>query len=149
MQYRHTQRGWVHYVLYGTALLMLGVAWFVRGDPLAFWIPIGTGLLTGALGPAFHHLTVCDEVDCLVVRYGPLPLFGKRIRYDEITQIDADRMTLLDGWDNPYFLRRGWTYNIHGFDCVKLTLRRRVIRVGSDDVENLVEFLRTRMKPHA
>ncbi|NQU23982.1 MAG: hypothetical protein HQ567_22090 [Candidatus Nealsonbacteria bacterium] len=144
MQYRHTQRGWVHYILYATTVLMLGVAWGARGDPVAFWILIGTGLLTGALGPTFHHLTVCDEVDCLAVRYGPLPMFGKRIRYDEITQIDADRTTLLDGWGIHYFPGRGWTYNISGFDCVKLTMGRRVIRVGSDDVENLTEFLRQR-----
>ena len=34
------------------------------------------------------------------------------------------------------------TYNLWGFDCVKLEVRNRVIRIGSDDVENLVEFLR-------
>jgi hypothetical protein len=40
-----------------------------------------------------------------------------------------------------YFLGRGWTYNIWGFGCVKLTLGRKVIRVGTDDADELAKFL--------
>ena len=44
-----------------------------------------------------------------------------------------------------YFPGRGTTYNLWGFGCVKLWLGTKVIRVGSDDVENLVAFLRTKV----
>lgn len=50
----------------------------------------------------------------------------------------------MDGWGIHYILGRGWTYNLWGFGCVKLTLGRKVVRVGSDDVENLVEFLKAK-----
>ena len=33
---------------------------------------------------------------------------------------------------------RGWTYNLWGFDCVKLTLGRKIIRVGTNDAEGRV-----------
>ena len=52
---------------------------------------------------------------------------------------------LLEGWGIHWTPGRGWTYNIWGYDCVKLSLDRGTIRVGSDDVENLVSFLRERI----
>jgi hypothetical protein len=36
------------------------------------------------------------------------------------------------------------TYNLWGFDCVKLTLGQKIVRVGTDDAENLAKFLRER-----
>ena len=71
-------------------------------------------------------------------------MFGKRIPYGEITAVEADRTKFLDGWGVHWVPGRGWTYNIWGYDCVKLTLGKRVIRVGSDDVGNLLGFLRTK-----
>ena len=48
----------------------------------------------------------------------------------------------IDGWGIHYILVCGWTYNIWGFACVKLTLGRKSIRVGADDAEGLVKFIR-------
>ena len=45
------------------------------------------------------------------------------------------------GWGIHYFPGRGWTYNIWGFACVKLTLGRKIIRVGTDDADGLARFL--------
>ena len=41
----------------------------------------------------------------------------------------------------PFMPGRGWTYNIWGFACVKLTLGRKIIRVGADDADELAKFL--------
>jgi hypothetical protein len=71
-----------------------------------------------------------------------LPVFRKRIRYLDITLVQPGHISMIDGWGIHYLPGRGWTYSLWGFDCVKLTLGRKVIRMGSDDVENLVEFLR-------
>ena len=87
-------------------------------------------------------LTVRDEGQWLALRYGPLPLLRKRIRYAEITAVEPARSSVIDGWGIHYVFGRGWTYNLWGFGCVKLTLGKKVIRVGTDDVENLTEFLR-------
>ncbi len=54
---------------------------------------------------------------------------------------------MIDGWGIHYILGRGWTYNLWGFGCVKLTLGKKVIRVGTDDVENLAQFLRGKVQP--
>ena len=59
---------------------------------------------------------------------------------------DSKPETLLDGWGIHYMLGRGWTYNLWGRDCAKITLGRRIIRVGTDDVKNLVACLREKIR---
>ena len=89
----------------------------------------------------FGSLTIRDEGECLALRFGPLPVIRKGIRYADIAGGRAGR-TDHRRLGNPLLPGRGWTYNLWGFGCVKLTLGRKVIRVGTDDAENLVEFLR-------
>ena len=97
------------------------------------------------IGLSFMQLTVRDEQDALAVRFGPLPLFFTRIPYDKIRSVEPDRTTLLDGWGIHYLPGRGTTFNIWGFHCVRVELENRTIRIGTDDVENLVAFLRQRI----
>ena len=72
---------------------------------------------------------------------------GKRktIRYADITGVEVGRTRIIDGWGVHYVPRRGWTYNLWGFGCVKLTLGRKIIRVGTDDAEELVNVVREKM----
>ncbi len=93
-------------------------------------IYLGSAALFILLALMSATLTVRDEGEWLAVRYGPLPVFRKRIRYANITSVE------------PYRIGER-LYRLLGCDYyVKLTLVRKIIRVGSDDVENLVEFLR-------
>jgi hypothetical protein len=78
----------------------------------------------------------------LSLRCGPLPVIRKRIRYADITGVEVGRTKVIDGWGIHYIPGRGWTYNLWGFGCVKLTLGRKISRVGSDDVEGLAEVVR-------
>ena len=146
--YQHTQTGPLHFLLYAIGLAMLVAAWFARGEPVALWVLSIVGVLMWVFAFSFHHMTVEDEIDSLAIRFGPLPLLHKRIAYDRITSVESGRTSLVDGWGIHYVPGRGWTYNIWGFGCAKLTLGGKVIRVGSDDVENLVRFLQTRINDH-
>ena len=74
--------------------------------------------------------------------HAQVSLLRKRIRYADITGVEIGRTGIIDGWGIHYIPGRGWTYNLWGFDCVKLTLGRKIIRVGTDDAEDLVKFLR-------
>ena len=86
-------------------------------------------------GLMFGSLTISDEGEWLALRFGPLPVLRKTIRYADITGVEVGRTTIIDGWGIHYMPGRGWTYNIWGFGCVKLTLGRKIIRVGTDDAE--------------
>jgi hypothetical protein len=145
MQYEHTQHGPLHRIFLAVAVLMLAAAWLVRSEPKVAAINLviaGIFLLTAMM---FASLTVRDQVERLAVRFGPLPVFRRYIRYADIKCVQPDRTSLLDGLGIHYIPGRGWTYNLWGYDCVKLTLDHKVIRVGSDDVENLVKFLQQKI----
>ncbi len=92
-------------------------------------------------GLMFGSLRVRDEGEWLALRYGPLPVFRKRILYADITAVEPGQTSIIDGWGIHYVIGRGCTYNLWGFGCVKLTLGTKVIRVGSDDVNGLADFL--------
>lgn len=144
MRYDHTQTAPLHLILYAALAIDLGFAWAFRTHPAIFGLLFGAVcLLLAAL--SFGHLTVRDEEDCLAIRYGPLPIFRKRIPYSEITSVEPGRSAVIDGWGIHWVPGRGTTYNLWGFGCVVLKVGKRVIRVGSDDVENLVEFLRGKL----
>jgi len=141
MTYARTQHGRWHYVLLVLALATCGGAWLARSQPPVVGILMGIAAIFALCGLVFGSLTVSDEGDCLAIRFGPLPLLWKRIRYADITAIEVGRTRFIDGWGLHYMPWRGWTFNIWGFACVKLTLGRKVIRVGTDDAEGLAKFL--------
>lgn len=143
--YHHTQTGPWSLVLLAFGLFMFATAWTTRHETLALLIFPPAGVLTLVLAASFHDLTVADVGEHLSIRFGPMPLFQKTIRYDEITGVEVGRTILLDGWGVHLSVRGGWVWNIWGRDCVVIRRRRRVLRLGSDEAENLAGFLKGRI----
>ena len=137
----------MHYILWAVVTVEVVFAWLFRGQPVIVLL-MGIGVALGLFNFCFMHLRVEDEGDWLAVRYGPVPLFSKRIRYSDITSVDPARSLFIDGWGIHYLPWRGWTYNLWGFDCVELRVDQKQICIGSDDVPNLVEFLKTKVGTH-
>jgi hypothetical protein len=109
-------------------------------------LPIALGVIVFVvLGTSFHQLTIVDEGRQLVIRFGPFPLFRRKIWYEEIVDAEQGRTTLLAGWGIHWTPWSGWVWNIWGFDCVVLRLKKGTLKVGTDDPEGLVEFLKNRM----
>ena len=107
-------------------------------------LAVAVAILLG-LGPCFHSLTVADEGDHLAIRFGPLPLFQKGIRYDSIRPVRIGKTTLLDGWGLHWsILQRGWVWNVWGWDCVVIRHGGSTL-LGTNDPENLAAFLRSKI----
>jgi hypothetical protein len=139
--YSHTQKAPLCLLLYGSALLCFALAWMVGSAPGSI-IAAAVGLLIALLAPAFHHLTVEDQGDRLAIRFGPLPLFRKTVRYTDSEKIEVGRTLILDGWGIHYSVRGGWVWNLWGRDCVVLRLKNGgVLRIGTDDAPNLARYL--------
>ena len=143
--YRHTQKGPWSLLLYVLGVVFLAVGWSIPLLPLQITFLI-TGVLIFLLGMSFHHLTVADEGTQLSIRFGPFPLFRKRIDYGDISAVEKGRTTILDGWGIHLSLRGGWVWNIWGRDCVVIQLKRGIIRVGTDDPDGLLAVLKDRME---
>jgi hypothetical protein len=111
----------------------------------AAWILLGCGGLMGILVFSFSELTVRDEGEALSIRFGPWPLWGRRIPYASIRDPRPARSRLIDGWGIHWAPGRGWTWNLWTFDCVEMRVDGRLFRVGTDDKERLAAFLQERV----
>jgi hypothetical protein len=143
--YDHTQHGSWHRILFVMAGMMLIGAWVAHEELAVVVLLLATTAILLLFALMFGSLTIRDEGEWLALRYGPLHVFRKRIRYADITAVEPGRTSIIDGWGIHYILGRGWTYNLWGFGCVKLTLGRTVVRVGSDDADSLTAFLRNKL----
>lgn len=147
MTYSHTQQGpWCWFLYLVSAAELTAAYWAFQETPPWVGLILATaGVLVGLLGASFHHLTVADEVDRLAIRFGPAPLFRRLVPYTDIVSVETGRTTFLDGWGIHYSLRGGWVWNLWGWDCVKLTLKKGKLFVGTDDPGGLADFLRSRV----
>lgn len=140
-EYSHTQKAPLSAVLYGAALTCFVFGW-LAGESPGIYIAGGAGLLIALLAPGFHHLTVEDRGDVLAIRFGPLPLFGRTVRYADVERAVVGRTLLLDGWGIHYSLRGGWVWNLWGRSCVVVRFKQGgVLRIGTDEAEALARFL--------
>lgn len=144
MSYCHRQRGPLYVLVFAAAAAVLIAAWFMRHVPLAAAAMVAVAGLVALLGFSFVHLTVRDAGEYLVVRFGPLPLFGTRIAYRDVIDVQPGRSTVIDGWGVHWLPGRGWIFNIWGFDCVVVRMHDRTVRIGSDDARGLAEFIKSR-----
>ena len=143
--YSHTQKAPLWLILYGSAIGCFVLAWLVGSDPANF-IAVTVGLLIALLAQAYHHLTVVDEGTWLAIRFGPLPLFRRKVRYADIEKVEIGRTLVLDGWGIHYSVKGGWVWNLWGRDCVVVYLKNGgVLRIGTDDATNLACFVEGKM----
>jgi hypothetical protein len=138
--YSHTQTGPICLILYAFALVCFTMAGTI-GEPPGIFIFGGAGLLVGSFGPMYHHLTVEDQGEVLTIRFGPIPLFRRTVRYADIVKVEVGRTLIVDGWGIHYSIRGGWVWNLWGRDCVVVHLKKGVLRIGTDDAANLAGFL--------
>lgn len=143
--YQHTQRAPLCVLLYVLALAFLATAYSMQNEPVLMWSFALASLSILVLATAFHHLTVEDGGNCLVIRFGPLPLFKRRVPYEWIVSVEPGKTTLLDGLGIHWSFQGGWTWILWGNDCVILRLRNGILRIGSNDVPRLSAFLRSRI----
>lgn len=144
MSYYHQQTASFYTYLSAAIVGSLVLLWWFGGEmPLIGLLAIA--MLVVCIAQSVRTLTVADRGDHLAVIFGPLPLFRKRINYADITEVEAGKSSVVDGWGIHYVPFRGWTYNLWGFDCAIIHLGRKVIRLGTDDVQNLVAFLQQKL----
>jgi hypothetical protein len=140
--YSHTQKAPLCLIVYGTAIALCVGAWFARDEPPIAAVLGVIAVVSFFLAACFHHLTVADLGEVLAIRFGPVPLFRRTVRYTDIEQVEVGRSLILEGWGIHYSIRGGWVWNLWGRDCVVVYFRNGgVLSIGTDDAENLARFL--------
>jgi hypothetical protein len=141
--YRHRQIGTmiIAMTLFAEAA-MTSVAWRGRNF-IAFFL---FSALLAFLGACFYALDVSVDDEAVRFRMGA-GFFRKEIPLAEISSSSRVRNALWSGWGVKR-TRDGqrWSFNVSGFDAVELTLKNsRIIRIGTDDPEGLLQAIRTRI----
>jgi len=145
MSYDHVQYGRWHYIFWLVAVVLLVGGW-TAGERQVLLLNLAIAGMFLLISLMMASLRVRDDSDHLSLCFGPLPVFRRQIPYAEMQSVEADRSRLIDGWGIHYIFGRGWTYNLWGFDCVKLTLQSgKIIRIGTDDRAGLLAFLQTKL----
>jgi len=146
MRYDHTQSGPLYLLLLAFSILILVFA-FVMGEIVLQTILSCSGALMLLFAFSFHHLTVSDEGTELLIAFGPLPLFRRRLQYSELEKVERAKSTLLDGLGIHLSPSGGWVWNIWGYECVDVWYRQgRKVRIGTDDPEGLEQFLNQKIQ---
>jgi len=137
--YEHTQAGWPIRIALLAASVLFVVLAVMPGSgqspapPLAL---IAGAVVAGAIGWAWGALTVRIQGGELQVRFG-LGWPRKTVPVAQIAAVEITRTTLLEGWGLRH-TRRGWLYNVSGFDAVLLQLANgRSMMVGTDEPRRL------------
>ncbi len=145
-RYAHTQRSPLYLLLMAVALT-IGIWGMLTGDD----VPgmqlglFGLSAMFVVISACFAKLTVRDDGDKLVVRFGWLPAFGWSARWEDIESARQGKSALIDGWGIHWIPGRGTTVNLWGFDCVELRVKGRIVRVGTDDAQKLTGYIRERI----
>ncbi len=144
MRYEHTQTAPLFVLLIAVAISMFVAAIAIPELMVRSLLYVSGGMML-LFAASFRQLTVRDESDCLLISFGPLPLFRRRVVYAEMETAKRGRSTLLDGWGIHISPSGGWTWNLWGYDCVDVCYRRgdrlKKLRIGTDDPAGLEAFL--------
>jgi hypothetical protein len=142
MRYKHTQTAPLSLILSAVGMAMLIAARQIPQPETGLVLFVIAGLVF-LLALSFGQLTVRDDDDHLLIRFGPLPLFRRRIAYADMKNVERGRTTILDGWGVHLSPSGGWIWNLWGFDCVDVHFKKgRKLRIGTDDPKRLEAFLK-------
>jgi hypothetical protein len=93
--YCRTQRGPLGLVLYGTGTVSLGA------------VVLTAAAVAGLVRRGLPTLAGGRRGDALSIRFGPLPLFSKAVRYAEVVTVEVGRSGRLDRWGVHWSPRGG------------------------------------------
>lgn len=137
--YEHTQPGWpmrLSFAAGALIMLALAVAPLPQGGRAPTWVLLAGAALFVVIGWCFSSLTVRVSHDALKLHFG----FGwpsKTVTLADIASTDVTRTTFWEGW-GVHRTRRGWLYNVSGFDAVIVQRRDgTALLIGSDEAPRL------------
>jgi hypothetical protein len=144
-RYHHIQRAPICWLLYALGFLFAALAWILQNEPFVPWVFLAIFPLLLLLAGSFHYLSVQGDDADLKIGFGPLPIFRRDIRYEDIIGVEPGRTDLIDGLGIHMSLKGGWVWNIWGRDCVVLKLRKGTFRLGTDQPQQLAQFIESQM----
>jgi hypothetical protein len=137
--YEHTQAGWPIRLSFLVLTLGLPLLLFAPGIgdyPMPRIVVLVGAAVAALLGWTWGSMTVRVADGRLNLHFGPgWP--RKSWPLEDIAEVDLTRTKFVDGW-GVHRTRRGWLFNVSGYDAVALELKDgRTVLVGTDEPRRL------------
>jgi hypothetical protein len=146
-QYEHTQAGWpmrISFVLGALLLLVVTLLPELQRSPAPAAALLGGAAVMLALGWLWSSLTVRIAGGALQLRFG-LGIPRKSVPLADLAAVEVTRTRFWDGW-GVHRTRRGWLYNVSGFDAVLVRRKDgKALLVGTDEPRKLKAALERAM----
>ena len=137
--YEHTQAGWPMRIgLLAGTVLFVGMTTLgdLRESPTGQVALLLGAMLAVAIGWLWSSLTVRIADGVLRLQFG-LGLPRKTVPLADLESVEVTRTRFFDGW-GVHRTRRGWLYNVAGFDAVLVRLKDgKSFLVGTDEPRKL------------
>ena len=91
MGYDHTQSASLYLLLLAFAIGIFAASIFV-GEIVVQTVCLSSGALMLLFAFSFRNLTVSDEGTELLICFGPLPFFKRRLQYSELEKVEQARL---------------------------------------------------------
>ena len=140
VRYQHRQWSWIPVPAVAIAIGAIGFAFVHEPNMPAWWwaVPIVVAIVTGTLSSL--HISI--DAHALHWHFGP-GFWRRSIPLNHIVAIEITRTSIWNGWGIRY-TRRGWLYNVAGFDAVMVTDRDgKSVLLGTDEPRRLASAIRS------
>lgn len=146
-RYSHTQSGRIHILLELVAIVLLAIIWLLPDAEILLLVALTlAGGILFLLAMMFRTLTIREEDNSLLAKFGPLGVFRRRMPFEKMLSAEAGKTSFIDGLGYHWIPGRGWTMNIAGSDCVIIRLvNGSTLRLGTDDVPGLLAVIERRL----
>jgi hypothetical protein len=138
-QYEHTQAGWplrLSVALGALLFMAMTVLEELRQSPTTLALLLCGAGLVATVGWLFSSLTVRVHDDALSLHFG-LGVLRRTWPLAEVESVEVTPTRFWDGW-GVHRTRRGWLYNVSGFDAVLVRLASgKSVLVGTDEPRKL------------
>ncbi len=138
-RYEHTQPGWpmrLSFAVAAIGMLAFSALPLPESGRMTSWALLAGAALAIVVGWSFSSLTVRVDADELKLHFG-VGWPRKTVPLADITSVELTRTRFWDGW-GVHRTRRGWLFNVGGYDAVVLSRRNgAALLVGSDEAPRL------------
>lgn len=137
MTYHHRQSGAIGPLLFAISTSTAAATALLANEP-GIWTLAAVSLIFAILSASFWYLEISLSDTWLTVSFGPLRVARFQRPIHTITAAVPESSDWLDGWGIHRLPGRSVIWNLHGFDCVRVTFQDgREIRLGTDEPKKL------------
>lgn len=114
----------------------------IAASDAPWWIVVFPIVVFPTLLILFHSLTITVTASEVTAAFG-IGVIRKTVLLEDVEEVSATKSRWFHGWGIRK-VKRGWLFNVSGFNVVSMTLKNgRIVQFGTDEPEELLVAIQT------